>query len=213
MSSVLWTQPWYAGVFDGIWIGITSKDPQVSSYCICDTRTPGGICWFLRRQRGYRTQGDIFSGSLPNFTLVCRVPSERVSRRGSDSIGRPLPHPCFGCLIGPPAVSTQMNGTLLTPNLCRLWYVLHLSSSYTAGCRREEYPLVFFLSSWRLMEAEPRFAWGNRRHHVCTRSVQDLRSFPSSPAFSLARPVFLFVPSVCSIFPMFLDIKRKKKQL
>lgn len=83
------------------------------------------------------TYRDIFSGSLINFTVVCRVPSEEVSLRGCDSIGRPLPHPRLGCLIGPPAASSQMKGTLLTPNLCRPWSVPHLSSTCTTGCRRE----------------------------------------------------------------------------
>lgn len=115
-------------------------------------------------------RSDVFSGSLINFTVVCRVPSEGVSWRGRDSIGRPLPHPRFGCLIGPPAASSQMNGTLLTPNLCRPWSVPHLGGTCATGCGGEEgggeHPLVFFLSSWRLMEAEAWAAWGNRRQNV-----------------------------------------------
>lgn len=141
------------------------------------------------------TYCDIFSGSLINFTVVCRVPSERVSWRGCDSIGRPLPPTRFGCLIGPPAASSQMNGTLLTPNLCRPWSVPHLGSTCATGCRRErrEYPLVFFLSSWRLMEAEAWTAWGNRRHNFWLNFVQALFSFSSSLLPSDSYDPFLFV--------------------
>lgn len=56
--------------------------------------------------------------------------------RRCDSIGRPLPHPCLGCLIGPPAASSQMKGTLLTPNLCRPLSIPHLSSTCATGCMR-----------------------------------------------------------------------------
>lgn len=39
------------------------------------------------------TRRHLFGGSLINFTVVCRVPSEGVSWRGRDSIGRPPSSP------------------------------------------------------------------------------------------------------------------------
>lgn len=104
-------------------------DLQASSSSTCSHFLP--FTWHTH------TYCNIFSGSLINFTVVCRVPSQEVSLRGCDSIGRPLPHPRLGCLIGPPAASSQMNGTLLTPNLCRPWSVPHLSSTCSTGCWRE----------------------------------------------------------------------------
>lgn len=144
------------------------------------------------------TYRNIFSGSVINFTVVCRVPSEEVSLRGCDSIGRPLPHPRLGCLIGPPAASSQMKGTLLTPNLCRPWSVPHLSTTCAAECRegRErggEYPFVFFLSLRRFMETEAWTAWGNRRQDVWFHFVQALFSSVTSSASLFLQPPSLFV--------------------
>lgn len=74
-----------------------------------------------------------------------------------------------------------------------------------AGEGGEEHSLVFFLSSWRLMEAEPWTAWGSRRHNVWIRSVQDLRSFPSShpPSCSLG----LFFVCLFCLFQFCISFK------